>query len=137
LVIEFIEHFFFLLSLWLYNPLDLGRFFSFLILYTAGKTPWVGDQSVARQLPTHRTTQTQNKAHRHPCLDWDSNPRPQCSSGRRRFMPLTARPLWPAVEHLHNVTTNNYDSLTELHTAKITVTTAHIKSSQSSLTVAW
>jgi hypothetical protein len=26
-------------------------------------------------------------AHRHPCLEWDSNPRSQCSSGRRRFMP--------------------------------------------------
>jgi hypothetical protein len=25
-------------------------------------------------------------AHRHPCLEWDSNPRPQCSSGRRQFM---------------------------------------------------
>jgi hypothetical protein len=39
-------------------------------------------------------------------------------------------------EHIQNVTTNNYDSLTELHTPKITVTTAHIKSSQSSLAVA-
>jgi hypothetical protein len=35
------------------------------------------------------------------------------------------------------VTTNNYDSLTELHTSKFTVTTAHIKSSQSSLSVVW
>jgi hypothetical protein len=35
------------------------------------------------------------------------------------------------------LTTNNYDSLTELHTPKITVTTANIKSSQSSLAVAW
>jgi hypothetical protein len=35
------------------------------------------------------------------------------------------------------VTTNNYDSLTELHTPKITVTTAHIKSSQSSVAVAY
>jgi hypothetical protein len=40
------------------------------------------------------------------------------------------------IEHLQNVTTNNYDSLTELHTPKITVTIAHIKSSQSSLAVA-
>jgi hypothetical protein len=39
-------------------------------------------------------------------------------------------------EHLQNVTTNNYDSLTELHTPKITVTTGYIKSSQSSLAVA-
>jgi hypothetical protein len=41
------------------------------------------------------------------------------------------------IEHLQNVTTNNYDSLTELHTPEITVTTAHIKSSQSSQTVSW
>jgi hypothetical protein len=40
---------------------DLGLFFSFLILYTAGRTPWTEDQPVARPLPTHRTTQTQNK----------------------------------------------------------------------------
>jgi hypothetical protein len=35
------------------------------------------------------------------------------------------------------VTTNNYDSLTELQTPKITVTTTRIKCSQSSLAVAW
>jgi hypothetical protein len=34
-------------------------------------------------------------------------------------------------------TTNSYDSFTELHTPKITVTTAHIKFSQSSLGIAW
>jgi hypothetical protein len=40
------------------------------------------------------------------------------------------------IEHLQNVTTNNYDSLTELHTPKITVTTEHVKSFQSSVAVA-
>jgi hypothetical protein len=35
------------------------------------------------------------------------------------------------------LTTNNYDSLTELHTPKITVATAHTKSSQSALVIAW
>jgi hypothetical protein len=35
--------------------------FNFLILYTVGSTPWKGDQPVTRPLPTHRTTQTQNK----------------------------------------------------------------------------
>jgi hypothetical protein len=35
-----------------------------------------------------------------------------------------------SIKHLQNITTSNYDSLTELHTPKITVTTAHIKSSQ-------
>jgi hypothetical protein len=33
------------------------------------------------------------------------------------------------IELLQNVTTNNYDSLSELHTPKITVTTAFVKSS--------
>jgi hypothetical protein len=55
--------------------------------YTDGRTPWTSDQPVARPLPTHRTTQTQNKrTQRHSCLEWDSNPRPQCSS----------EPLWSA-----------------------------------------
>jgi hypothetical protein len=35
--------------------------FSNLILYTVGRTPWMADQLVARLLPTHRITQTQNK----------------------------------------------------------------------------
>jgi hypothetical protein len=42
-------------------PLHFRRFFSFLILYAVSRTPWTGDQPVARPLPTHRTTQTQNK----------------------------------------------------------------------------
>jgi hypothetical protein len=33
----------------------LGRFSSFLILYIVCRTPWTGDQPVAR----HRTTQTE------------------------------------------------------------------------------
>jgi hypothetical protein len=41
--------------------LDLGRFFRFWILCAVDRTPWMEDQSVARPLPTHRTTQTQNK----------------------------------------------------------------------------
>jgi hypothetical protein len=43
--------------LWLYNPRGL---FQFLNLYTVGRTPWMGDQPVTRQLPKHRTTQAQN-----------------------------------------------------------------------------
>jgi hypothetical protein len=41
--------------------LDIGDFFNFLILYTVGRTPWTGDQPVARPLPTNRTAKTQNK----------------------------------------------------------------------------
>jgi hypothetical protein len=35
--------------------------FQFLNAIQSGRTPWTGDQPVARPLPTHRTTQTQNK----------------------------------------------------------------------------
>jgi hypothetical protein len=42
--------------------LGLGLSFSLLILFTLDRTPWTGDQPVARPLPTHRTTQqAQNK----------------------------------------------------------------------------
>jgi hypothetical protein len=41
--------------------LGLGLFIISLILYTVGRTLWTGNQPVARPLPTHRTTQTQNK----------------------------------------------------------------------------
>jgi hypothetical protein len=47
--------------LWLYSPCGPWPLFQFLNLYTVGRTPWPGDQPVARPLPTHRTTQTQNK----------------------------------------------------------------------------
>jgi hypothetical protein len=51
-----------IIYLWLCSPLlDFGRFFSFLNFYTVGRTLWTGDQPVARPLPTHRKTQTQNK----------------------------------------------------------------------------
>jgi hypothetical protein len=56
--------------------------FSFLILYTVGRTPWTADQPVARPPPIHRIN-----THRHTRLKWDSNPRPECSSGRTLFMP--------------------------------------------------
>jgi hypothetical protein len=68
---------------WLYSPsLGPGLISSFVIcFYTHGRTPWTSDQSVARSLPTHRTTQTQNKrTHRQPCLEWNSNPWSQSSS---------------------------------------------------------
>jgi hypothetical protein len=41
--------------------LDLSHFISFLILYTVGRTRWTEDKPIGRPLPTHRTTQTQNK----------------------------------------------------------------------------
>jgi hypothetical protein len=53
-------------SLWLYSPSDLGRFFSFLILYTVDRTPSTEDQAVVRPPPTHdniNTEQTQKDIH--------------------------------------------------------------------------
>jgi hypothetical protein len=47
-------------SLWLYSPWALALF-SFSIFNTVDRTPWTGNQPVARPLPTHRKTQTQNK----------------------------------------------------------------------------
>jgi hypothetical protein len=50
------------ISLWHYSPsLDHDRFFSFLIFYRVGRTPWTRDEPVARPLPAHRTAQTQIK----------------------------------------------------------------------------
>jgi hypothetical protein len=50
------------IHLWLYNPCGSWPIFQFLkSFYTVGKTPWTGDQLVARPLSAHRTAQTQNK----------------------------------------------------------------------------
>jgi hypothetical protein len=71
--------------------------FSFLISYTVCRTPWTGDQPVARPLPTH-TGQHKHRINSNwlPCLKWNSNPWSQCWSGRRQFMPQIARPTWSA-----------------------------------------
>jgi hypothetical protein len=72
----------------------LGRFFSFLMhtqsvgLLGRGISP-----SQGRYLHTEQHKHRIN-AHRYSCLEWNSNPWSQCSSGPRRFMPWTARPLW-------------------------------------------
>jgi hypothetical protein len=49
---------------WVYmarQPLWISDAFQFLNLYTVGCTPWTSDQLVIRPLPTHSTTQTENK----------------------------------------------------------------------------
>jgi hypothetical protein len=52
------RHFF----VWLFQPIQgPGPLFSSLIFFTEGRTPWRSDQLVARPLPKHRKTQTQNK----------------------------------------------------------------------------
>jgi hypothetical protein len=37
------------------GPWPLAAFFSFVDLYTFGRTPWTREQPVARPLPTHKT----------------------------------------------------------------------------------
>jgi hypothetical protein len=77
--------------LWLYDPfVGPWPLFQFLNLYTIGRIPSTGDQPAARPLPTHKH---RINAHRHSCLEWDSNPRSQRSGDRRQFMPQTARLL--------------------------------------------
>jgi hypothetical protein len=62
--IVIIRHPSLLLPLWsIGHPWNALFHFSFLILYTVGRTPWTGVQLVARPLPK----QTQNKS-RKPCM---------------------------------------------------------------------
>jgi hypothetical protein len=42
-------------------PLGPGLFFNFMITFTDGRTPRTSDHLIARPLPKHRKTQTQNK----------------------------------------------------------------------------
>jgi hypothetical protein len=68
-----------------------------------GRTPWTSDQPVAKPIPKHRTTQTQNKHIHIPniqCLVWDSNPRSRLPSARRDCMSYNARLPWPATYEL-------------------------------------
>jgi hypothetical protein len=67
--------------------------FQFLNLYTVGRTPWTRDEPVARPLTTHRTTKTQNKRTQTNMPRVGFEPMTQCLSGRKQFMPYTARPL--------------------------------------------
>jgi hypothetical protein len=66
-----------------------GLFFHF-DHFTDGRTPWTSDQPVARPLPNHRTTQTQNKHIHIPnthalCGIRTKDPRPPGERGQ--FMP--------------------------------------------------
>jgi hypothetical protein len=73
--------------------------------FTDGRTPWTSDQSVARPLPKHRTTHTQNKrTQRQPCLQRDSNLRSQRPSERRRSVCLLTPLCWIARNTVESVT---------------------------------
>jgi hypothetical protein len=82
--------------LWLYSPCGPRLLFQFLNLYTVGRTHSTGiSPSEGRCLHTEQHKHRIN-ALSHPCLEWDWNPRSQCSSGRRQFIPYAARPLCSA-----------------------------------------
>jgi hypothetical protein len=50
------------------------------------RTPWTGDQPVVSRYLHTKQHKHRIKAHKYSCLEWDSKPRSQFSSGRRRFM---------------------------------------------------
>jgi hypothetical protein len=73
-----------IIYLWLYSPLlDFARFFNFLI-YTKSVGLLGRGISPSQSLYLH-TGQHRHRinVHRHPCLEWDSNPRSQCWSERK------------------------------------------------------
>jgi hypothetical protein len=86
-------------SLTLYGSttlMELDHFFSFLSYAQSVEVLGRGiSPSEGRYLYTEQHKHWIN-AGRHPCFEWDMNPRSQCSNGRRRFM----RPLWSATPSL-------------------------------------
>jgi hypothetical protein len=71
-------------------------FFCFLVLCTVGRTPWAGNQPVARPLPTHRITQTHNK-HTQISMPWlGFEPTIPAFERTKTVHALTALPLWSA-----------------------------------------
>jgi hypothetical protein len=88
----------------------INKYHSFFIrLYSPIVGPWptfqfsssytqsVYGRSARRKAPTYTQNYTHRiNAHKHPCLELNSNPRSRCWSGRTEFMPQTARPLWSA-----------------------------------------
>jgi hypothetical protein len=65
---------------------DLGRFFSFLTYTQSIGLLWRGiSPSQSRYIHTEQHKHRIN-AHGQPRLEWDSNPRSQCSIGRRQFV---------------------------------------------------
>jgi hypothetical protein len=67
---------------------DLGPLF--LVLNYTQAVGLLGSGISASQGRYLHTEQHQHgiNAHRHACLEWESNPRSQCSTGRRWLMPL-------------------------------------------------
>jgi hypothetical protein len=65
---------------------DLGRFFSFLIHKQSVRLLGRGISSSQGRYRHTELYKHRINAHGLRCLEWDSNPRSQCSSGQGRFM---------------------------------------------------
>jgi hypothetical protein len=89
---------------------DFRTYFSetYKSIWRVIRTPWTGNRPDTKPLPTQDSAK-----HTHPCLERDSNPRSQCSSDRRQYVPQTARPLGPATYRIMMV---NYWKPTTLNT---------------------
>jgi hypothetical protein len=56
---------------------------------TAGAAIWTGDSPVVKPLPTYVSTNTkETRTDKHPCLEWDSNPRSLCFENKKTFYAL-------------------------------------------------
>jgi hypothetical protein len=78
---DFVHSPVFYLSMTLQPSWTLASFSVSVGLLGGGISP-----SQGRYLHTEQHENRTN-AHRHPCFEWDSKPRSQCSSERRQFMP--------------------------------------------------
>jgi len=70
-------------------------FWNLWIYWTVGRTPWMGDRPNAQASTYTQDNTTQKHADTQTCLEWNSNAWSQFSSGRRPYVPQTARPLGP------------------------------------------
>jgi hypothetical protein len=95
--------FFFNLSLPLWS---IGLIYQFLDHFTDGRIPWTGDELVARPLPKHRTTQTQNKRTQLPNIHALCGIRTQDTgfqASEDSICLTTARLPWPAEWPQHHI----------------------------------
>jgi hypothetical protein len=80
----------------LYSPCGPWPLFQFLSLYRVSRTLWTGDKPVARPLPTHRATLTQNKCRQTSMPRVGFEPTIPVFERAKKFQPYTARSLWSA-----------------------------------------
>jgi hypothetical protein len=84
-----------------YNPCFVGPWPLFLVSQPYRESAGLLGRGISPSQSRYRHTEKHKRrinAHRHPHLQWNSNPWPQCSSGRRQFIPQTAWPLWSVFE---------------------------------------